>query len=536
MSADDNRMRTPAREWHDTFLDRLKGCNAVVRHTSRARLAPAFSVLLTPEAWADAGREAAAMGFRCAALWGDDDDGGLTVRALLEFAGDYLVLSATVPAAAPELASLTPCFPYLSRMERHARDMLGLRFDGHPDSRRWTRHRAWHDDEFPLRREFAWAPHTQPRTPADTDYPFVRVEGSGVHEIPVGPVHAGIIEPGHFRFQAVGEDILRLEERLGYVHKGIERRAVGMDVDTLVRLAGRVSGDTTVAHAWAACQAVERGQGWEPPPRALALRALLAERERVANHLGDIGAIANDVGFAFANYQFSRLREHWQRSNADLFGHRLLMDSLVPGGVARDMPPDAARRLSLEHRRLRDELTGLFDILTDHPPLDDRLLTTGRLAAADARALGTLGYVGRASGLTFDVRRDNPYAPYDQYAVHVPVLHEGDVAARMQVRMAELEASLDLMDRLLADLPTGAHHAPLPALTAAEGLGCVEGWRGEIATFVRLDEAGKVARFFPRDPSWFNWLALERLIDGNLVPDFPVCNKSVNGSYSGHDL
>ncbi|WP_338115617.1 nickel-dependent hydrogenase large subunit [Thiococcus pfennigii] len=336
--------------------------------------------------------------------------------------------------------------------------------------------------------------------------------------------------------------MLRLEERLGYVHKGIERLAVGRDPQGLARLAARVSGDSTVAHAWAACQALERATGWAVPPRARSLRALLAERERIANHLGDIGAICNDVGFAFALAQCGRLRELWQRRSQALFGHRLLMDRVVPGGATHDLDEAAAATLRADHAELRRALGPIFEIIEDHPSLDDRLFTTGRLAPADARALGCTGYVGKASGQAFDVRRDSPYPPYDALAVEVPTFTAGDVAARVRVRIGEIRASLTLLDRILEQLPGGPiiaaapPAAPRPAGAERAGLGIVEGWRGEILTYVRLDAAGRVARFFPRDPSWFTWPALERLVHGNIVPDFPVCNKSINGSYAGVDL
>ena len=353
----------------------------------------------------------------------------------------------------------------------------------------------------------------------------------------MGPVHAGIIEPGHFRFQAMGEEVLRLEERLGYVHKGIEKIAVGRDPAGLARLAGRVSGDSTVAHAWAACQAMERAVRCEVPPRALWLRGLMAERERIANHLGDIGAVCNDVAFSFAHVQCARLREVWQRRSLGLFGHRMMMDGVVPGGIARDLGSDGVAALREDHKALARAVLPLFDVILDHPSLDDRLETTGRLASADARSLGCTGYVGKASGLSYDLRRNSPYAPYEGLDVPVSEESDGDVAARVRVRMQEIQGSLKLMDRLLATLPAGETLVPLPTPAAgAVGLGLVDGWRGEILSFVRFGAEGRIARFFPRDPSWFAWPALERLIMGNIVPDFPVCNKSVNGSYSGEDL
>ncbi|RCX26614.1 NADH-quinone oxidoreductase subunit C [Thioalbus denitrificans] len=524
-------------DWLSEYLARLEDEHVIVRAGEARSLAPAHRLVLDAEDWGRAGGVAAALGCRWAGVWGDPRGEAVVVRACLEYQGDYLVLETGVPLSHPILASHTPRYPGADRLERHLQDLLGIAFLDHPDSRRWTRHQAWPEGDYPLRPDFPVAGRTPGRAPADTDYPFVRVQGSGVYEIPVGPVHAGIIEPGHFRFQAAGEDVLRLEERLGYVHKGIEKLAVGRDPAALARLAGRVSGDSTVAHAWAACQAMERATECAVPARALHLRALFAERERIANHLGDIGAICNDVGFAFALVQCGRLRERWQRRSRELFGHRLLMDAVVPGGVARDLPREAIAPLRADHADLRREVAPLFEIIDDHPSLDDRLLGTGILAPADARALGCTGYLGRASGLGFDVRRDNPYPPYDRLVPEVPVQGEGDVAARVRVRMAEVRASLALLDRLLEGLPGGDIAAPLPAPAAgATGLGLVEGWRGEILTFVRFGEGGRIERFFPRDPSWFAWPALERLIHGNIVPDFPVCNKSVNGSYSGVDL
>jgi Ni,Fe-hydrogenase III large subunit len=525
-------------EWLSGYLARLQDNHVVVRDPDASRLAPAHCLRLDAGDWGTAAAAAAASGCRWAGVWGDDAGGEhLTVRAALAFRGEYLVLVTSVPLNQPVLASHTPWFPGADRLERHLQDMFGLVFPDHPDSRRWTRHQAWAEGQYPLRQDFPVCGPAPKRTPADSEYPFATVAGAGVHEIPVGPVHAGIIEPGHFRFQAVGEAVLQLEERLGFVHKGIEKIAVGRDAGALARLAARVSGDSTVAHGWAACMAMERATGVEVPPRGLALRAVLAERERIANHLGDIGAVCNDVGFAFAHLQLSRLREFWQRGSAAAFGHRLLMDCVVPGGVARDPGADGARQLLQQNAALSRELEQLLPILDDRPALEDRLEGTGVLEAEAARRIGTTGYVGKASGMDCDLRRDHRYAPYDRLAVESPCLAAGDVAARVQVRVAETRHSLALLETLLAELPDGVPAAPWPAAPGAgEGIGLVEGWRGEILSYVRLGADGCVLRFFPRDPSWFSWPALEQLVLGNIVPDFPVCNKSVNASYSGHDL
>ncbi len=525
-------------EWLSEYLARLHDEHILVRAGSARALRPAHRLVLDTEDWARAVHLAREMGCRFAGLWGDPEaDDRIGIFVCLENQGDYLVLHAHVPLAQPVLDSLTAIYPSADRLERHLQDLLGVAIQGHPNGHRWTRHQAWSDAEFPLCPDYPAGGDNPQRTRADSDYPFVRVHGNSVTEIPVGPVHAGTIEPGHFRFSTVGEEVLRLEERLGYVHKGVEKIAVGRDPQGLARLAGRVSGDSTVAHTWAACQAMERAGGCIPSPRALALRALLCERERIANHLGDIGAICNDVGFAFIHVQCARLRERWQRRNAELFGHRLLMDAVVPGGVSVDLDEAGIAAILADQTELSRETDVLFDIVDDHPSLEDRLLTTGVLSNDDARELGCTGTVGKASGQPFDVRIDNPYPPYDRLNLQPIEEQSGDVAARVRVRMAEIGSSLQLSEALLEALPEGDTLVTMTTPKAGDtGMGFVDGWRGEVISFVRFGEAGKIARFFPRDPSWFTWPALERLIMGNIVADFPVCNKSVNGSYSGQDL
>lgn len=496
-------------------------------------LLPGRTLQLQARDWASAAAALATFGARFSALWIDHGVRPWQGLALFADGGDYLLLHAELDSPNPALPSLTPHFAGAARCERGWHDLLGVDFVGHPDPRRWLRHQAWGEHEFPL------AAPTQPpaRTPADTTYPFTRVAGGAVHEVAVGPIHAGTIEPGYFRFATVGEQALQLELRLGYVHRGVQSIACGRDAAGLLRLAARVSGDSAVAHAWAAAMALEHAAGVTPPARALALRAVLAERERVANHLGDAAGIANDVGFSFAHVQFGALRERWQRRSAGLFGHRLLFDVLAPGGVRVDVDAAAIASLRADHIALRAVLRPLIDIVLDHPSLDDRLVGTGVLSAGDARALGCLGYVARASGQDLDVRRDAPYAPYDRLGVRVPVYTQGDVVARLRVRLDEIGIALDLLDALLADLPAGATMVTWAApADGGTGLGIVEGWRGETVAYVRLDALGRVTCYAPRDPSVMNWPALERLLPGNIIPDFPVCNKSINGSYAGHDL
>jgi Ni,Fe-hydrogenase III large subunit len=335
--------------------------------------------------------------------------------------------------------------------------------------------------------------------------------------------------------------ILNLEERLGYVHKGIEKIAESRSPEKLARLAGRVSGDTTVGHSWAACMAMEQAAGIAISERANLIRAVLAERERIANHMGDMGAICNDVAFSFAFMQFGRLRELWLRTNAKLFGHRLLMDTVIPGGVSSDLSEADCAVIQEEINKIRPDLAEIVTAVDLSASLEDRLYTAGYLSKETAAAFGTLGFVGRASGQNFDVRRDAPYPPYQNLTFNVPVETQGDIASRFWVRAKEINISLKIIEQLLAQLKeTGEQNlicTPLPEIPeGSEGLGCVEGWRGEIIAYVRFGKNNQISRYYPRDPSQHNWPALEKIVLNNIVPDFPVCNKSVNASYSGCDL
>ena len=487
--------------------------------------------------WQQFGQYALEQNLRWVAGWAEHAETVFIVNACFEKAGIYVLLRTRIDTDHPELPSQATVYPAANRSERHTQDLFGISFAGHPDNRRWTRHQAWGKHSYPLRKDFSVQGEPQAVTPPDMNYPFVKAHGAGVYEIPVGPVHAGIIEPGHFRFLAVGELILNLEERLGYVHKGIEKIAEGRTPDSLARLAGRISGDTTVGHCWAACLAMEQAAGITIPPRAALIRGILAERERVASHLGDMGAICNDVAFVFAQMQFTRLRELWLRTHATVFGHRLLMDRIVPGGVICDLSETACTLIKQEILQLKNELSEVMPAIDLNSSLEDRLYTAGYLSPETATAFGTLGYVGRASGQDFDVRRDAPYSPYDQVTFKVALENKGDIASRFWVRYKEINAALKLINQFIAQLAEGDILADWQTPPAgSEGLGIVEGWRGEITTYVRFDDDNKIARFYPRDPSILNWPALEKLTLNNIVPDFPVCNKSLNGSYSGNDL
>jgi Ni,Fe-hydrogenase III large subunit len=364
------------------------------------------------------------------------------------------------------------------------------------------------------------------------------VTGEGVFHLPVGPVHAGIIEPGHFRFTASGEAVVRLEERLGYVHKGVEFLMRGASIADAAHIAGHVSGDSTVAYAIAFARAVEAALEWEVPPRAVWLRGLAAELERLANHMGDIGAICNDASFTILHANFAMLREQIARANHACFGHRLLMDRVVPGGMSVDLEPDGVEALEILVTTLRSRFNELVDVYDNSPSMLERAVGTGILKPALARSFGCGGFVGRASLRAFDARDAMRYSPYDELELDVPVLNSGDVNARVWVRIKEVEASLGLLEQILERLPPGdvrAEAAPR-AETATEGAALVEGFRGDVFAWVRIAEGGVIERCHLRDPSWFQWPLLEAAIEGNIVADFPLCNKSFNCSYSGHDL
>ena len=416
-------------------------------------------------------------------------------------------------------------------LERAVRDLAGLVPEGLADMRPWLDHGKWHV-RHPLGQIASPAAKPDP-------YVFLPVEGEGLHQIPVGPVHAGIIEPGHFRFTANGETIARLEERLGYVHKGIESLMAGLPIDRAAVLAGRVSGDSTVAYGLAFARAVEAALRLDVPPRGVWLRALMAELERLANHFGDIGAICNDAAFAMLHAQFGFLREQVLRVADRCFGHRLMMDRVAPGGVRSDLPPEGSGAIAELIAQLRRRLPELIELYDNTASLQDRTVGTGILSPTLARQFGAGGYVGRASGRAFDARRTPGYPPYDELQFEVPVLEEGDVNARVWIRVREAEQGMSIIDQILDKLPPGSTRDPLPAqlqMGAGEGVALVEGFRGDVLVWVQLGREGNIERCHLRDPSWFQWPLLEAVIEGNIVADFPLCNKSFNCSYSGHDL
>jgi Ni,Fe-hydrogenase III large subunit/Ni,Fe-hydrogenase III component G len=443
----------------------------------------------------------------------------------------FVHVTVPVPADAPAIVSLATLHYPASRFEREIYDLFGIVAEGHPDPRPLVRHGFWPTDYFPLRKD---------ATPRDFEddgraFPFTEVGGEGVYEIPVGPVHAGVIEPGHFRFSVVGETIIDMKSRLYFTHKGTERLFEGREAGGGVELAERVSGDTTVGHSLAFCQALEAAAGTEVPARARWLRVILLEMERLYNHVGDLGMIANDTGYAVAHSHCFRIRERLLRLNRRLTGNRLLRGAIVPGGVGHDLPADLDLPGELEAaRRDLDEIIGLA---LENTLVMDRLEGTGRLTTRTARDHGVLGFVARGSGIDVDVRRDHPFAAYGELEVRVPVFESGDVKARTMVRLEEARESVRLIREAVTRLPAGALAAslgPLPAFQPAFGM--VEGWRGGIVHWVMADATGRLDRVKIMDPSFLNWRPLSYALLKNIVPDFPLCNKSFNQSYSGNDL
>lgn len=458
------------------------------------------------------------------ALWSDTEKPLLHATYAL---GESLVWVQLAPQAEPKIPDLSPLFPVANRLQRAATDLASytLAFDA-PDQRPWLDHGCWQREQ----------------NRALQPYAFVPVTGEGVHEIAVGPVHAGIIEPGHFRFSVVGEKVLRLEAHLGYTHKGAARRWRQLPALQGQRLAARLCGDSTVAYSWAYCMALEAALDWQVPERSLWLRALLLERERVANHLGDLGALGNDAGFAVGLAHFSRLREDWLRLSKALFGHRLLMDTIIPGGVQSDLDKPQCEELQEQCMALEPEVRTLRDIYEGHAGLQDRFGSTGQVLPALAKQLGLTGLAGRASGMDRDLRSHANWAPYNALDVQRALRKEGDVAARVAVRFDEILESLRLIRLILNHLPApvtaGAAQPDLTAASAYRGLGRVEGWRGEIQVALQLENHAQSPALHSvhlHDPSWQNWPVIEQAILGNIVPDFPLINKSFNLCYSGHD-
>lgn len=477
---------------------------------------------------AEQAEELLADGFRLALVAAHDDGDRLRIVYLfLSGPPDRRVeLEYVVPVAAPTVPSLAYLSFPASRFEREMADLFGVRPIGHPRLRRLVRHAHWPEGWYPMRRD-AGPP---PEFATSGRFPFVNVEGTGVYEIPVGPVHAGLIEPGHFRFSVVGETVLRLKARLWFVHRGIEKLFEGRVASGAVDLAERISGDTSAAHALAHSLAVEDALGLQVPAGTHRLRALLVELERLYNHVADLGALANDVGFGIANAHAQRIREQLLRINDATTGHRLLRGAIHPGGVTLRRLPDPDQL-----RSIAADLAEVAELTLANSGVYDRFAGTAVLSSDDAASLGCLGYVARASGLRTDARIEHP-------ATELPITEVGgsggDVLARYIQRRDEFAASVALAVHLI-ESHTGPTESrvpvPAPAGTGS-GVGIVEGWRGTIVHRIELDSRAVLTRAKIVDPSWFNWPALPVAMVDTIVPDFPLTNKSFNQSYAGNDL
>lgn len=461
---------------------------------------------------------------------------GFTLRYVfeLECADVFVVASAFVPQGDRAFPSLATRSYLASRFEREILDLFGLVPVDHPDLRRLPLHQFWPPEYHPLLKD---------ASPPDkflddgTPYPFRHVEGEGIHEITVGPVHAGIIEPGHFRFSVEGETIINLESRLYFVHKGIEKLFENMTPDSGVELAERISGDSSVAHSMAFCQGVESMAGVTIPPRAAYLRVVLLELERIYNHIADVGAICGDTGFAFANAHAMRLREDLLRLNERLVRHRLLRGALSPGGMRWDLSAFQVRDVRVTLAGVIADFDEVVEIAINNSSVLDRLHGTGQLTEQTARDMQVAGLAARASGIDADARRDHPFAAYGQLQIRVPVFNSGDVWARLMLRVEETHEAFNLITRALDALPEGDILEPIAILPAgACAFGLVEGWRGPIWHWVVAGESGLMSRVKIKDPSFANWPALNYAILKNIVPDFPLVNKSFNLSYAGNDL
>jgi Ni,Fe-hydrogenase III large subunit len=479
-------------------------------------------IVVEEEGWRSATDRLAAGLWTLLSLWGD---AGAVHMAVF---GGREIAVITLECPSGRFPSVGARHAPAIRLERALADLYGFEPIGLPDSRPWLDLGFWE-----IRHPFG---ASRGAPPLRAPYAFLPTEGDDLHQIPVGPVHAGIIEPGHFRFTANGETVVRLEQRLGYVHKGIESLMAAATLDKAARLAGRASGDSTVGYALAFAQAVEAATGVTVPARATYLRALMAELERLANHFGDFGAICNDASFSIMHADCGVLRERTLRCADSCFGHRLMMDCVVPGGVARDLGADCVGAVSALLEEIRKVFPKLIELYDNTASLQDRTATTGVLRRELATQFGAGGYVGRGSGRAFDARKTIGYPPYDQLVFEVPVLEDGDVNARVWVRIREVEQSVELIEQILQQLPIGAIRTELdPGADMVEGIGVAESFRGDVLVWLRL-EGGVVTRCHLRDPSWFQWPLLEAAIEGNIVADFPLCNKSFNCSYSGHDL
>jgi Ni,Fe-hydrogenase III large subunit/Ni,Fe-hydrogenase III component G len=469
-------------------------------------------------------------------------DGQFRVSAVFSVPGMDRFFRIVLPVmeSDPRFPSLTPHIPAAHWYEREIMDMFGLMPQNHPDQRRLVFHEAFPAGSHPLRKDWSlsgadlkeWGEGTLQKVP----HPFMEVAGEGIVEIPVGPVHAGIIEPGHFRFSAVGETIFFLEPRLFYTHKGTEKLFEKLGFVDGVKLAERVSGTSSFSHGAAYCMAVERMIGIEITEKAAAVRTLALELERLYNHVGDIGNMCAGTAFALGYMNGAVIKEQLMQLNERLTGSRYLRGLNVIGGVANDIfsvADDILKTIDIVTREYKE----LMKLLLSSVSHIERLQNTGRLSKDIARKFGVTGVAARASGLTDDMRKAHPHLLYDRLIFESHTLEKGDVFARMMIRSEEIECSISMIHELIESGYKGGLIVPTKqAPPYASSLGYVESPRGSLFYWVMADKEGKPLRVKLRSPSYCNWPAVPFAVHGNIVPDFPLCNKSFNLSYSGTDM
>lgn len=418
--------------------------------------------------------------------------------------------------------------------EREIQDMFGIVPIGHPDPKRLVFHSNWPKGNYPLRKDFdrkhrpAWAKE---------EIKFRRVEGEGVYEIPVGPVHAGTIEPGHFRFSVAGEPIINLEAQLYFAHKGIEKMCEGESIERCLYYSERISGDETFTNSLAYCQTIETIARVEAPLRAQYGRVVFAEMERLTSHLGDLAGICLDVAYGFAAYQFRMIRGWCYLIADEICGMRFLRSVNRLGGLRRDFIAGKESSIITQLQKIKKELEDTADIIKSNSLFIDRVENTGILSSKIASDLNAVGPGGRASGIRNDVRKAFPYAAYDRLQFNVPQHNNGDVNCRMNMKIEECFESISLIIQALETMPTGSIFEPLPNLEPNRfAFGMTEAPRGENIHWIMAGENNMIFRYKIRTSSFCNWPALCHAVCGNIVPDFPLINKSFNLSYSGNDL